>query len=107
MSKSTFSMLENMIVVFYILYSTGNQDITLELLMRLHINHFTMLIDHLIVYCEQNNASVSSQENGLVDSLSLVNSEKAVQELIKQPLVQGADDHLIEFSDAMRSMPMF
>lgn len=66
-----------------------------------------MLIDCLIASYEQNDASVSSQENGFVDSLSLLNSENAVQELVTQPLVRGMDDHLIEFSEAMRSMPMF
>lgn len=62
----------------------------------------------MILNCqfEQTDASVSSQENGLVDSVSLLNSEKAVQELIKHPLAQGTDDHLLEFSDAMRSMLM-
>ncbi|KAK3026355.1 hypothetical protein RJ639_042652 [Escallonia herrerae] len=50
------------------------------------------------------NASVSPQEIGLVDSLSVLNSEKAVQELTEQPLVQGIDDHLVEFSEAMRTV---
>lgn len=63
-------------------------------------------MNNLFVSFEQNNASASSQENGFVDSLSPKNSEKAVQEMIK-PLVQGTDDHLIEFSEVMRSMPMF
>lgn len=62
-------------------------------------------MNNLFVTFEQNNAGASSQENG-VDSLSPMNSEKAVQEMIK-PLVQGTDDHLIEFSEVMRSMPMF
>lgn len=62
-------------------------------------------MSNIIVSSEQNNASASSQENGFVDSCAPLNSEKAVQEIIK-PLVQGTDDHLIEFSEVMRSMPM-
>ncbi|PSR86814.1 NAD(H) kinase [Actinidia chinensis var. chinensis] len=50
------------------------------------------------------NASVSQQENGFVDSLSILNSEKAVQEIIQQPLTQGIEDNLIEFSEAMRTV---
>ncbi|XP_059625041.1 NAD(H) kinase 1 isoform X2 [Cornus florida] len=50
------------------------------------------------------NASVSQQDNCSVDSLSLLNSEKAVQELVQEPLLQGIDDHLIEFSEAMRTV---
>ncbi|KAM7523433.1 hypothetical protein LguiA_013335 [Lonicera macranthoides] len=48
--------------------------------------------------------SISPQENGFVESLSVSNSEKAVQELVQQPLVQGIDEHLIEFSEAMRTV---
>ncbi|GKE62269.1 hypothetical protein Tco_1512636, partial [Tanacetum coccineum] len=43
-------------------------------------------------------------ENGFLDSLSLTNSEKAVMEIIEQPLVEGIEDHLIEFSEAMRTV---
>ncbi|CAL5352410.1 unnamed protein product [Camellia sinensis] len=50
------------------------------------------------------NASVSQQENGFVDSLSILNSEKAVQEIIQQPLILGIEDNLIEFSEAMRTV---
>jgi NAD+ kinase len=50
------------------------------------------------------NASVSQQENGFADSMSILNSEKEVQEIIQQPLMQGIDDHLIEFSEAMRTV---
>ncbi|GFZ20702.1 NAD kinase 1 [Actinidia rufa] len=53
---------------------------------------------------EEGNASVSQQENGFVDSLSILNSEKAVQEIIQQPLIQGIEDNLIEFSEAMRTV---
>lgn len=49
-------------------------------------------------------SSVAPQENGFSDSLSLLNSEKAVQELIQQPLLQGIDDHLFEFSEALRTV---
>ncbi|KAI3461126.1 hypothetical protein Pfo_017789 [Paulownia fortunei] len=50
------------------------------------------------------NGSVSPTENGFIDSFSLLNSEKAVQEIIQQPLLQGIDDHLIEFSEALRTV---
>jgi len=52
----------------------------------------------------QENASVSSSlpENRTLDSLALFCSEKAVQESLHQPL-QGIDEHLVEFSGAMRS----
>ncbi|XAR60360.1 NAD(+) kinase [Bertholletia excelsa] len=49
-------------------------------------------------------AGFSQQENSYVDSLSILNSEKAVQEIIQQPLIQGIEDHLIEFSEAMRTV---
>lgn len=48
--------------------------------------------------------SCSKPENGLVDSLSLFHSEKAVEELLQQTPVEGMDEHLIEFSEALRSM---
>ncbi|XP_050224900.1 NAD(H) kinase 1 [Mercurialis annua] len=41
---------------------------------------------------------------GISDSLSLFHSEKAVQELLQQTPVQGTDDHLIEFSEALRTV---
>ncbi|KAJ0502535.1 putative phosphotransferase with an alcohol group as acceptor [Helianthus annuus] len=50
------------------------------------------------------NASNLPWEDGFLDSLSLVNSEKAVKEVIQQPLVEGIDDHLVEFSEAMRTV---
>ncbi|KMT14537.1 hypothetical protein BVRB_4g073070 [Beta vulgaris subsp. vulgaris] len=50
---------------------------------------------------ENGNVSCSPHENGTSDSLSLF-SEKAVQEISQQPL-QG-DDHLVEFSEAMRTV---
>ncbi|XP_030951675.1 NAD(H) kinase 1 isoform X1 [Quercus lobata] len=46
--------------------------------------------------------SCSQQENGFINSFSLF-SEKAVDELL-QPPVQGTDEHLIEFSEAMRTV---
>ncbi|TXG73273.1 hypothetical protein EZV62_001852 [Acer yangbiense] len=48
--------------------------------------------------------SRSEPENGFSDSLSLFHSEKAVQELLQQTPVQGSDDHLIEFSEALRTV---
>jgi len=58
--------------------------------------------------CLQENASVppSPHENESSDSLSLFCSEKAVQEILQPPL-QGIDEHLVEFSEAMRSMFYF
>ncbi|XP_060197201.1 NAD(H) kinase 1 isoform X3 [Lycium barbarum] len=50
------------------------------------------------------NASVLPLENGFNDSLSMLNSEKAVEELIQQPLLHGIDDHLIEFAEALRTV---
>ncbi|OIT33687.1 PREDICTED: NAD(H) kinase 1 [Nicotiana attenuata] len=50
------------------------------------------------------NASVLPLENGFSDSLSLLNSEKAVEELRQQPLLHGIDDHLIEFAEALRTV---
>ncbi|GAU35762.1 hypothetical protein TSUD_61220 [Trifolium subterraneum] len=51
------------------------------------------------------NSSVSScsqAENGFISSFSLF-PEKAVQELLQSP-IQGSDDHLIEFSEALRTV---
>ncbi|KAL8483613.1 hypothetical protein ACS0TY_026341 [Phlomoides rotata] len=50
------------------------------------------------------NANLSSLENGSIDSLSLLNSEKAVQELIPQSTLHGADDHLTELCEALRTV---
>ncbi|XP_047250374.1 probable NAD kinase 1 isoform X2 [Capsicum annuum] len=50
------------------------------------------------------NASVLPPENGFSDSLSMLNSEKAVEELIQQPILHGIDDHLIEFAEALRTV---
>ncbi|XP_065867232.1 NAD(H) kinase 1 isoform X2 [Euphorbia lathyris] len=48
--------------------------------------------------------SCSEPENGFTDSLSLFHSEKAVQEILQQTPVHGTDDHLIEFSEALRTV---
>ncbi|CAN6557616.1 unnamed protein product [Malus baccata var. baccata] len=48
--------------------------------------------------------SCSQPENGFLNSISLLSSEKAVQELFHQSPFQSTDDHLIEFSDAMRTV---
>ncbi|KAK4793353.1 hypothetical protein SAY86_023788 [Trapa natans] len=50
------------------------------------------------------NISTTQLENGFIDSASLVNSEKAVHELLQQTPVHGTDDHLIEFSEALRTV---
>lgn len=47
----------------------------------------------------------SQSENGVVGSVPLF-SDKAVHELLQSP-IQGSDDHLIEFSEALRSMLIF
>ncbi|KAK4407423.1 NAD(H) kinase [Sesamum angolense] len=49
---------------------------------------------------------MSPTENGCVDSFSVLNSEQEVQELIQDSLLHGIDDHLIEFSEALRSEPL-
>ncbi|KAG2306425.1 hypothetical protein Bca52824_026173 [Brassica carinata] len=47
----------------------------------------------------------SNKENGFSDLSSLAQSEKAVQEfLIQQTPMQANDDHLIEFSEALRTV---
>ncbi|KAH1224243.1 NAD(H) kinase 1 [Glycine max] len=53
---------------------------------------------------QQGNTSMpcSQGENGFVSSFSLF-PEKVVQELLQSP-VQGSDDHLIEFSEALRTV---
>ncbi|XP_031100808.1 NAD(H) kinase 1 isoform X2 [Ipomoea triloba] len=55
-------------------------------------------------FTSNGNAILFQTENGHSESLSLLNSERAVQELIEQPLVDGIDDHLIEFSEALRTV---
>lgn len=55
-------------------------------------------------FSSNGNATFFQAENGYSDSLSLLNSEKAVLELAQQPLIDGIDDHLIEFSEAMRTV---
>ncbi|XP_074321263.1 NAD(H) kinase 1-like [Silene latifolia] len=52
---------------------------------------------------ENGSVSCSVHENGSSDSLSLFCSENAVQEILQQPL-QGIDEHLFEFSEAMRTV---
>ncbi|XP_024464595.1 NAD(H) kinase 1 isoform X3 [Populus trichocarpa] len=55
---------------------------------------------------ENGDASFSSSQpdNGSSDSLTLFHSEKAVQELLQQTPIQQTDDHLIEFSEALRTV---
>ncbi|KAJ6964522.1 hypothetical protein NC652_002697 [Populus alba x Populus x berolinensis] len=45
-----------------------------------------------------------SPDNKFSDSLTLFHSEKAVQELLQQTPIQHTDDHLIEFSEALRTV---
>lgn len=42
-------------------------------------------------------------ENGCLDSTSVLSSEKSIEELIQQPPLQGIEDNLVEFSEALRS----
>ncbi|XP_024025245.1 NAD(H) kinase 1 isoform X1 [Morus notabilis] len=53
---------------------------------------------------DDESVSTSQPENGFLSSISLLNSEKAVQELLQQAPVQQNDDHLIEFSEALRTV---
>jgi len=47
-------------------------------------------------------------ENGFTHLTSLAQSEKAVQELLlQQTPMQATDDHLVEFSEALRSKQDF
>ncbi|KAF9592584.1 hypothetical protein IFM89_016035 [Coptis chinensis] len=49
--------------------------------------------------------SISQPENGYMDdSLSSLDSDKAMQDLLLQLPAKEADDHLIEFSEAMRTV---
>ncbi|XP_057766016.1 NAD(H) kinase 1-like [Salvia miltiorrhiza] len=41
-------------------------------------------------------------EYGCLDSTSVLSSEKSIEELIQQPPLQGIEDNLIEFSEALR-----
>ncbi|GMH22240.1 hypothetical protein Nepgr_024083 [Nepenthes gracilis] len=54
---------------------------------------------------DQENAGVSypQHENGHVESISFLSSEKTVQELL-EPAIQGMDGHLVEFSEALRTV---
>lgn len=50
------------------------------------------------------NGNVSA-DNGFFDSTSvLLSSEKSVEELIQEPPLQGIDDNLVEFSEALRTV---
>ncbi|CAH1433725.1 unnamed protein product [Lactuca virosa] len=55
---------------------------------------------------ERANAHNLAQENGVNDFLPLGNLEKAVKEIVDQPLplVDGIEDQLVEFSEAMRTV---
>ncbi|GMH10314.1 hypothetical protein Nepgr_012155 [Nepenthes gracilis] len=52
---------------------------------------------------ENASASYPQHENGHVDSISLLSSEKTVQELL-EPAIHGMDGHLVEFSEALRTV---
>ncbi|KAL7612141.1 hypothetical protein Lser_V15G05677 [Lactuca serriola] len=54
----------------------------------------------------QGNAHNIAQENGVNDFLPLGNLEKAIKEIVDQPLplVDGIEDQLVEFSEAMRTV---
>nr|BCU01513.1 NAD(H) kinase 1 [Flaveria bidentis] len=43
-----------------------------------------------------------AHENSLIDLAA--NSEKVVKEMVERPLVDGIEDHLVEFSEAMRTV---
>ncbi|XP_042015723.1 NAD(H) kinase 1-like [Salvia splendens] len=50
------------------------------------------------------NGIVSPAENGCLDSTSVLSSEKSIEELIQQPPLQGIEDNLVEFSEALRTV---
>lgn len=52
--------------------------------------------------CGHGDVSFSCSQ--LDNSLSLFHSENAVQELLQQTPIQGTDEHLIEFSEALRTV---
>lgn len=49
-------------------------------------------------------ANVTSKENGVKEFLPVANLEKAVKEIVDQPHVDGIEDNLVEFSEAMRTV---
>lgn len=53
-----------------------------------------------------NHAEICSHvdNNGFSDLVSSLGSEKAAQEFLQQPPVRAADDHLVEFAEAMRTV---
>ncbi|KAG7023848.1 NAD(H) kinase 1 [Cucurbita argyrosperma subsp. argyrosperma] len=53
----------------------------------------------------EGNFSSTMAENGFSNATSLLNSEKAVQELLQRSPLMETDDHLIEFSEALRRQP--
>ncbi|XP_073273983.1 NAD(H) kinase 1-like [Primulina huaijiensis] len=55
-------------------------------------------------FTSNGDSGVSPVENGFDYSPSLLNSEKAIHELVQQPLLDGIDDHLFEFSEALRTV---
>ncbi|GMN26243.1 hypothetical protein TIFTF001_001231 [Ficus carica] len=61
-----------------------------------------MELRNLVFDCD--GVSTSQADNGFLSSISLLNSEKAIQELLQQAPVQQNDDHLIEFSEALRTV---
>ncbi|KAG6588197.1 NAD(H) kinase 1, partial [Cucurbita argyrosperma subsp. sororia] len=52
----------------------------------------------------EGNFSGPMADNGLFNANSLLNSEKAVQELLERSPLMETDDHLIEFSEALRTV---
>ncbi|EPS71079.1 hypothetical protein M569_03679, partial [Genlisea aurea] len=50
------------------------------------------------------NATMPPSENGSMDSFSVLNAEKAIEELTQQTFPLGMDDHLIEFSEVLRTV---
>lgn len=47
-----------------------------------------------------------SEENGFAGSFHPLNPENVVQEYLLQPPIKAVDDHLVEFSEALRSKTM-
>ncbi|XP_039059245.1 NAD(H) kinase 1-like isoform X2 [Hibiscus syriacus] len=61
-------------------------------------------LDSTASFGHEASVSCSKPENGSADSVSVFHSEKAVEELLQQTPVSGMDEHLMEFSEALRTV---
>ncbi|WVZ01705.1 hypothetical protein V8G54_022511 [Vigna mungo] len=85
---------------------TNKIDSLLEKYMQIWIPtghlHVQAVINQSTTKQGNTSMSCSQAENGFVNSFSLF-PEKAVEEILQSP-IQGSDDHLIEFSEALRTV---